>query len=109
MKSPRILWCVGVFLLASASYVTAANLPASPAKKISKTKTLQAQKTAKGKSGKAKSEDLPNVPAVPTAKIDGSYLHLQETAQNENRAYNSVSKIMKTKHDKVKNSVNNVR
>jgi hypothetical protein len=29
--------------------------------------------------------------------------------QNENRQYTMVSNIMKTKHDTVKNSINNVR
>jgi hypothetical protein len=29
--------------------------------------------------------------------------------QNENRSYTAVSNIMRTKHDVVKNSINNVR
>ena len=37
------------------------------------------------------------------------YLQLQTQMQNENRSYTAVSNIMKTKHDTVKNSINNVR
>jgi hypothetical protein len=37
------------------------------------------------------------------------YLQLQSQMQNENRAYTTVSNIMKTKHDTVKNSISNVR
>jgi hypothetical protein len=37
------------------------------------------------------------------------YLQLQNSMQNENRQYTMVSNIMKTKHDTVKNSINNVR
>jgi hypothetical protein len=37
------------------------------------------------------------------------YLQLQSQMQNENRSYTAVSNIMKTKHDTVKNSINNVR
>lgn len=37
------------------------------------------------------------------------YLQLQNTMQNENRQFTMVSNIMKTKHDTVKNSINNVR
>jgi DNA repair ATPase RecN len=37
------------------------------------------------------------------------YLQLQEKMQNENRQYTTVSNILKTKHDTVKNSINNVR
>jgi len=37
------------------------------------------------------------------------YLQLQSQMQNENRSYTAISNIMKTKHDTVKNSINNVR
>ena len=37
------------------------------------------------------------------------YLQLQDQVQNENRSYTTVSNIMKTKHDTVKNSISNVR
>jgi hypothetical protein len=37
------------------------------------------------------------------------YLQLQSQMQNENRSYTAVSNIMKTKHDTVKNSINNIR
>ena len=37
------------------------------------------------------------------------YLQLQTQMQNENRSYTAISNIMKTKHDTVKNSINNVR
>lgn len=37
------------------------------------------------------------------------YLQLQRQMQDENRSYTAVSKIMKTKHDTVKNSISNVR
>lgn len=37
------------------------------------------------------------------------YLQLQSQMQSENRAYTAVSNIMKTRHDTVKNSINNVR
>lgn len=37
------------------------------------------------------------------------YLQLQNSMQDENRQYAAVSNILKTKHDTVKNSINNVR
>jgi hypothetical protein len=37
------------------------------------------------------------------------YLQLQSQMQSENRSYTAVSNIMKTKHDTVKNSINNIR
>jgi hypothetical protein len=37
------------------------------------------------------------------------YLQLQTQMQHENRSYTAISNIMKTKHDTVKNSINNVR
>lgn len=37
------------------------------------------------------------------------YLQLQNSMQNENRAFTMVSNIMKTKHDTAKNSINNIR
>ncbi len=37
------------------------------------------------------------------------YLQLQNAMQNENRQFTMVSNIMKTKHDTVKNSINNIR
>ncbi len=37
------------------------------------------------------------------------YLQLQNQMQNENRQFTMVSNIMKTKHDTVKNSINNIR
>jgi phosphotransferase system HPr-like phosphotransfer protein len=43
------------------------------------------------------------------AAFNAQYLHLQAQMQNENRSYTSISNIMKTKHDTVKNSISNVR
>lgn len=37
------------------------------------------------------------------------YLQLQSQMQHESRRYTAISNIMKTKHDTVKNSINNVR
>ena len=37
------------------------------------------------------------------------YLQLQSAMQDENREFTAVSNIMKTKHDTVKNSINNIR
>ena len=37
------------------------------------------------------------------------YLELQSQMQNENRSYTAVSNMLKTKHDTVKNSINNIR
>lgn len=37
------------------------------------------------------------------------YLQLQSQMQNENRQFTTLSNVMKTKHDTVKNSINNVR
>lgn len=37
------------------------------------------------------------------------YLQLQSQMQNESRSFTTISSIMKTKHDTVKNSINNVR
>ena len=37
------------------------------------------------------------------------YLALQTQMQNENRQYTTISNVMKTKHDTVKNSISNVR
>lgn len=37
------------------------------------------------------------------------YLQLQTQMQHENRSYTAISNILKTKHDTVKNSINNVR
>ncbi len=37
------------------------------------------------------------------------YLQLQSQMQNENRSYTTISNIMKTKHDTVKNSISNTR
>lgn len=37
------------------------------------------------------------------------YLQLQSQMQNDNRQYTAVSNILKTKHDTVKNSIDNVR
>ena len=37
------------------------------------------------------------------------YLQLQHQMQNENRQFTAVSNILKTKHDTVKNSIQNVR
>ena len=37
------------------------------------------------------------------------YLQLQSQMQRESRSYTSVSNIMKTKHDTVKNSIGNIR
>ncbi len=37
------------------------------------------------------------------------YLQLQEQMQRENQQYTAVSNILKTKHDTVKNAINNIR
>ncbi len=37
------------------------------------------------------------------------YLQLQNSMQNENRQYTTVSNVLKTKHDIVKNSISNIR
>ena len=37
------------------------------------------------------------------------YLALQEKMQNENRTYTTVSNVLKTRHDTVKNSISNIR
>lgn len=37
------------------------------------------------------------------------YLQLQSQMQNQSRAYSTLSNIMKTKHDTVKNSISNIR
>jgi len=37
------------------------------------------------------------------------YLQLQSQMRHENRSYMAVSRIMKTKHDTVKNSISNIR
>jgi len=37
------------------------------------------------------------------------YLQLQSQMQREIRSYTSVSNVMKTKHDTVKNSIGNIR
>jgi len=37
------------------------------------------------------------------------YLQLQSQMQRESRSYTAVSNIMKTKHDTIKNSINNIR
>jgi hypothetical protein len=37
------------------------------------------------------------------------YLQLQSQMQNENRSYTTISNILKTKHDTVKNSIGNIR
>jgi hypothetical protein len=39
----------------------------------------------------------------------GQPLNLEEKMQHENRQYTSVSNIVKSKHDTVKNSISNVR
>lgn len=41
--------------------------------------------------------------------FDMQYLQLQSQMQHENRSYTAISNIMKTKHDTVKNSIQNVR
>ena len=41
--------------------------------------------------------------------FDLQYLQLKSRMQHENRSYTAISKIMKTKHDTVKNSISNVR
>ena len=43
------------------------------------------------------------------AAFNVQYLQLHAQMQNENRSYTAISNIMKTKHDTVKNSINNVR
>lgn len=42
-------------------------------------------------------------------KFNLQYLQLQTQMQNENRQYTTISNVMKTKHDTVKNSISNVR
>jgi cell division protein FtsB len=42
-------------------------------------------------------------------KFNTQYLQLQSQMQNENRQYTTVSNVMKTKHDTVKNSISNIR
>ncbi|GAA0878854.1 hypothetical protein GCM10009119_18220 [Algoriphagus jejuensis] len=37
------------------------------------------------------------------------YLQLQQQMQSENRSYEAISDIMKTKHDTAKNSISNIR
>lgn len=37
------------------------------------------------------------------------YLQLQDEMANENRQFTTVSNIMKTKHDTVRNSISNIR
>ena len=41
--------------------------------------------------------------------ISLQYLQLQSSMQNDNRSYTAVSNIMKTKHDTVANSIENIR
>jgi hypothetical protein len=57
--------------------------------------------------------DVPDPIAHPQLDAQWSdnmqYLQTQAQMQNDNRQYAAVSNIMKTKHDTVKNSVNNVR
>jgi hypothetical protein len=43
------------------------------------------------------------------AAFNGEYLRLHSQMQQENMRYTTVSNILKTKHDTVKNSINNVR
>ncbi len=49
--------------------------------------------------------------AMQTAQMsfDQRYLQLQKSMQNENRQYTTVSNVLKTKHDTVKNSIGNIR
>ena len=50
-------------------------------------------------------------PAVqePHMSFNLQNLQLHQKMQQENRRFNTLSNIMKTKHDTVKNSINNVR
>ena len=41
--------------------------------------------------------------------LTGDYSALHENMQHENRQYSAISNIMKTKHETVKNTLNNVR
>jgi hypothetical protein len=41
--------------------------------------------------------------------FNAQYLQLQTKMQSENRSYTAVANIMKTKHDTVKNSIDNIR
>ena len=43
------------------------------------------------------------------AGFNRQYQQLQQKMQNENRQYTTVSNVLKTKHDTVKNSIGNVR
>jgi hypothetical protein len=43
------------------------------------------------------------------ATFNLQYQQLQQRMQNENRQYTTISNVLKTKHDTVKNSINNVR
>jgi hypothetical protein len=49
----------------------------------------------------------------PTQEVQMSFnmqfLQLQTSLQHENRVFTTVSNILKTKHDTVKNSINNIR
>lgn len=42
-------------------------------------------------------------------RFNMQYLQLQSQMQSENRSYTAVSNIMKTKHETIKNSIDNVR
>jgi DNA-binding protein YbaB len=42
-------------------------------------------------------------------RLDQQYQQLQQTLQTESRTFTAISNVLKTKHDTVKNSINNVR
>jgi hypothetical protein len=48
-------------------------------------------------------------PASMKAAQKAPLLKVQMKMQNENRAFTSVSNVLKTRHDTVKNSISNVR
>jgi hypothetical protein len=43
------------------------------------------------------------------ASFDQQHLRLQQQMQNENRQFTTLSNVMKTKHDTVKNAISNIR
>ena len=44
-----------------------------------------------------------------TSAIDTDFIALQKALNNMGAQYNTISNVLKTKHDTVKNSINNVR
>jgi hypothetical protein len=67
--------------------------------------------TGTAPTGNAQQDMLNQTKAMQEMQMSFSmqYLQLQEKMQNENRQYTTISNVLKTKHDTVKNSINNVR